>query len=449
MDQSKNMKLTLGALTIPIFLELLLGILIQNVDLFMLSKYHEDAVAAIGAANRILLMVIVMFGFIGSGTTIVLSRMMGAGQSDDAEEAAVVSLVANSIIGVLFSLLLWQGAGTFLNFMDLTPNVHSMAEGYLKVVGGFLFLQAVILTINAILKSHGHTKQILYASIMMNLINVFGNYILIFGQFGLEPMGTDGAALSTVVARLITSVALYFILIKTIGHALPFARLLSMPSAHLKKILSIGIPSAGEYFTYLSAQFVVFFFITTMGTQSITTQIYVQTIMELVFIISTSLANGTKIIIGHHIGAKRYGDAYKQCIQSFKWGAVFTITATLFLWMLSKPIIGLFTESTTVQSGFSLLLLMAVVFEPARMFYLIGINALRAVGDARYTFYVAAIFMWGIGVPLSYALGVHFSLGLVGIWMAFILDEWIRGVVIVRRWRSRSWVHPLKQNLSA
>jgi Na+-driven multidrug efflux pump len=99
----------------------------------------------------------------------------------------------------------------------------------------------------------------------------------------------------------------------------------------------------------------------------------------------------------------------------------------------------LFTDNKEIIKTGSTLLLLCLILEPGRTFNLVVINSLRATGDAVFTVKMGVLSMWGIAVPLSYFLGIHYGLGLAGVWIAFITDEWLRGIIMYYRWKSRAW----------
>jgi Na+-driven multidrug efflux pump len=110
-------------------------------------------------------------------------------------------------------------------------------------------------------------------------------------------------------------------------------------------------------------------------------------------------------------------------------------TASLF----RHQLIGLFTNDADIIAVGASIFLLSVVLEPGRTFNIVIINSLRAAGDARFPVMMGVLSMWGVSVPLAYLLGVHFGIGLLGIWIAFACDEWLRGIIMLLRWRSRAW----------
>ncbi|MCE7794929.1 MATE family efflux transporter [Salipaludibacillus sp. CUR1] len=436
----KRHKLTLFALTWPIFIEILLHMLMGNADTLMLSQYDDDAVAAVGVSNQIMSVIIVMFGFVATGTTILIAQNLGANNNKKASHIAVVSICTNVIFGFGLSLVLFLFGRQILLAMNLPEELMSTALIYLQIVGGFAFVQALLMTLSAIVKSHGFTKDAMYVTLGMNVVNVIGNYILIFGAFGAPSMGATGVALSTAFSRGLGTVILFIVLYKRVKGDLPWAFLVRrFPKEELRDLLRIGIPSAGEHLSYNTSQMVITYFVATMGTAALTTRVYALNIMMFAFLFSIAIGQGTQILVGHLIGEKRYEEAYKRCLRSLWIGmSVSTFTAFTFA-VFREQILNIFTDNTQIIQLGSILLILTVILEPGRAFNLIVINSLRAAGDVKFPVYIGILSMWGVSVTISYTAGIWLGLGLIGVWIALIMDEWLRGLLMLRRWKTRKW----------
>jgi putative MATE family efflux protein len=436
----KNVKnLSLFAITWPIFIEILLHMLMGNADTLMLSQYSDESVAAVGVANQILFVVIVMFGFIATGTSVLVAQHLGAKENQEAEEVSRVSIVGNLLFGLLLSVCLIVFGESILQLMKLPRELFAEAYGYLLIVGGFSFVQALIMTMGAILKSNGYTRDTMYITIGMNLLNVLGNYLFIFGPFGFPVLGVQGVAISTTVSRVLAMGVLFVLLLKRTSLSTRSSLWFPLPVRHVKNLLKIGIPSAGEHLSYTSSQMLIMYFITIMGTEAITTRIYTQNIMMFIFLFGVAVSQGTQIIIGHLVGAKAFQEAYDRCLKSLKLAITVAIVMAIGVSMFSDTLFSIFTSNDHIIQTGGTLLLLTIILEPGRSFNLVIINALRAAGDVKLPVYMGILSMWGLGVPISYFLGIEFGLGLIGIWIAFIIDEWIRGLVMLWRWRTRVW----------
>ncbi|MBD1380608.1 MATE family efflux transporter [Metabacillus arenae] len=436
-----NRKLTLFALTWPIFIELFLHMLMGNADTLMLSQYSDDSVAAVGVANQILNLIIVMFGFIATGTTILIAQSLGANQKKEAIEISYMSIAANFISGLFIGIIVFLSSNQILKMMDLPIELIPDGSIYLKIVGGLSVVQALIMTIGAVIRSYGFTRDTMYVTIGMNIINVIGNYLFIFGPFGFPVLGVQGVAISTVVSRVIGLIVITLILVKRVDLSLRLKKLFTVPIYHLKNLLKIGIPSAGEHLSYNTSQMVITFFVTMLGAEALTTKVYAQNLMMFIFLFSMAISQGTQILIGHHIGARDYDSAYKRCMRSLYFAIALSIGMGIVFSFFSEQLFSIFTDSQSIISVGSILILLTIILEPGRAFNMVIINSLRAAGDVKFPVYVGILSMWGVGVPIAYYFGIHLGYGLVGVWLSFIADEWLRGILMYFRWKSKVWVN--------
>lgn len=432
-------KLNIFSLTWPIFIEIFLHMLLGNADTLMLSKFSDDAVAAVGVTNQILWITIIMFGIISTGTTILVSQYLGAKNQEKALQTVTISLALNFVFGVLFSAIVFIFAPYLLRLMNLPQKLIFDGVRYLRIVGGFSFLQAVIMTMIAALRSYGFMKDSMNVTIGMNILNIIGNALFIFGVMGVPQLGVTGVAISTSVSRVIGVIVLLIIIYKRTGVKLSIKPLIPFPKRILKDLLKIGIPTAGEQMAYQTSQLVITYFITLLGGYSLTTKVYVQNLSMFVFLFALAVAQGNQILIGHLIGANKTEEAYIRCLKSLKAAFLVSAGMALIFALNSKFLLQLFTQNKEIIAVGSSVMLVVFILEPGRTFNLVVINALRAAGDVKFPVYMGMISMWGVSITLSYLLAIHLGLGLVGMWIAFAVDEWLRGLIMLWRWRSYKW----------
>lgn len=204
--------------------------------------------------------------------------------------------------------------------------------------------------------------------------------------------------------------------------------------------MKIGVPSAGEQLSYNASQMVITYFVAQLGTIAITTKVYTQNIMMFIFLFSVAIGQGTQILIGHMIGAGKIEDAYVRALKSLRISIFISLATAGVIYLVAKPFLGIFTDNGSIIEAGTVLLLMTVVLEPGRAFNLIMISSLRSAGDVKFPVYIGILVMWGISVTFAWFFGIFLGLGLIGIWIGFIADEWLRGVLMLRRWKQRNWV---------
>lgn len=429
----------LVALTTPIFVETLLIMMLGVVDTIMLGLYADRAVAAVGVVNQLLFLVFLAFGVTTAGTTVLCSQYIGARQREGFLQAVGVSLVFNALLGGIVSLLLYHDSTTLLLFMDLQPELIPDAQSYMQIVGGGAVLQAVALTLSAVLRSAGLAVWPMWATLIMNLLNGVGNYGLIFGALGLPEMGVEGAAISTVCSRAVCMVILLVVLFRTAVPALPVRLFRPFPTDKLRNLLRIGLPSAGEQVSYCLSQVVITYFINMLGTNALTARTYSVNLVMLSFLFSLALGQGGSICIGHLVGEGRKNAAYVLGLYCLKLSLIITVCMSVATALAGRAIIPLLTANAEVIEMVGLVLLIDVVLEVGRAVNILFVNSLRATGDAAYPFWVGVVVMWVMATGMGYVFGITLGLGLAGMWLAFLLDENIRAVILFRRWKSRRW----------
>ncbi|SEO56203.1 putative efflux protein, MATE family [Amphibacillus marinus] len=427
-------------ITWPIFIEVFLQMLMKFSDVFMLSFVSDQAVAAIGVVNQVMMFTFVLFNFTAMGAGVVVAQYVGAQQPKQVRKTIAHAITFNLIFGLLVSIIVVLFRYQFLNLFSLEQELYDFANTYISIVGVALFAQAIILTISAILQAMGFTKDVMYTVLIMNAANILGNYLFIFGAFGVPQIGVTGVALSTALIRLFAMIALFRILLKRMPLKLSWRYFVKIENAYIKKILHIGAPAAGEQMSYNLSQIVITIFITAIGGTALATRVYAQNLIGFMMIFSLSVAKGMQIYIGQLVGAGREKEAYKNMFIGLRYSLIVAVTIGSILALLGQQIFGLFTSDLNVISLGATILIIGLILEPGRTTNLVTISSLRASGDARFPVLVAVLIMWGVCVPLAYLLGITFDLGLAGIWIAMAADEWIRAAILLSRWISKRWM---------
>ncbi|MFD1776891.1 MATE family efflux transporter [Paenibacillus rhizophilus] len=432
-------KISLVKLTWPIFLELFLFMLMGTVDTFMISSVSDDAVSGVGAANQIIQIGILVLSVVGNGAAVVVSQYLGSRKPLEAAEVTANSITLSMAIGVLMSLILLVFGGSLLSLLHVQGDILAYGRAYMHIVGSFIFFQALINALAAAIRTYGFTVQTMLLSLLMNILHVVGNYILIFGHFGFPALGVQGAAISTVVSRLICVFLFFLLMYRIMEIRVKWSYYISLSKNYVLKILKIGIPSAFESIIYQACQLVFTLYITYLGAEAMATRQYALNISTYIYLFSMAVAMGTSIIVGHLVGGRNPQEAYKRVFQSVKWALLATVIIDVLAIMFRVPLFGLFTDNENIIVMGAQVMLLSFFLETGRTTNLIIINALRASGDAKFPVYMGLISMVCMSLPLAYVLVFQFHLGLAGVWLANAADEWTRAVIMYFRWRSRAW----------
>jgi len=433
----KQLERNIYKLTWPIFVELLFFMLMGSVDTLMLSKYSDLAVAAVGNANSVLNLFAVLFNIIAAGIAIVVSQYLGANRETDAKRAVKSGVYTNFGVGIIIFFILQLFGKMIFSLIQTDVSIIEWSLSYLKTMAWALLFVSISSALSAAFRSYGKPKVVMIIMILANLLNVFLNYVFIFGNFGAPELGVFGAALGTLISRIFIVITLVYLLFRVLGITI---WKFDYHTKSVKTILKVGLPSALENFLYSFSQIFIMAFINQMGTESVTARSYVFLLLTYVYVFTISFSNANSIIIGYYIGEQKPEEAYAYSFKTFKITIIFIMIMLIVMNILADPILRMLTGNETIIQLAKTVLLVGILLEIARVMNWIFLQSLRGTGDALYPLKVAAVSMIGIGVLFSYVLGITFGLGLVGVFIALSLDEFARGLAMLLRWKSKSWV---------
>lgn len=426
-------------LTWPLFLELILYSVIGSVDTLMLNNFDTNATGAVGNVNQILGLFQVLSNIITAGTGILLAQYIGAGKSLKEKQPLIIgALMVNALLGVMFSLAAVFGTDILLDLMRVNPEHREYCAEYMRIVGGFLWVQMLAMTFSTVIRTHGKTTASMIFSVVMNLVNVGLNVLLIYGVWIFPKLGVSGAAIATVVSKCLACAAggiyTFFFVLKGMSLRIHWKNTWKS----IKSVVAIGSPAAGEQISYTLSKIVVMAMINSLSAAAVDTYALINTIVTFVYLLSMALGQGTSIIIGWEVGKGTTDEAKKLAMFSTR---ISTLMAMVFLGILiaiGYPLLNLLNPQI-VKLGMAVLVA-DILLELGRSRNLVLVNALRAAGDVRYPLYVGLFSMWFFSVGMSWLLGIQFGWGLVGIWLGLGMDEFFRAVAMQIRWQKGTWI---------
>ena len=439
MDSIGVGKKNLISLIIPIFFELLLVTIVGNIDTIMLGYYSDEAVGAIGGITQLLNIQNVIFSFINMATAILTAQFLGAKDYKRVKQVISVSLVLNVLLGLILGgiyLFFWE---SLLQKINLPAELIGIGKYYFQMVGGLCILQGIILSCGAILKSHGRPTETLIINVGVNILNIIGNAFFIFGWLGMPVLGPTGVGISTVISRGIGCVAAFYMMCKYCNFTFKKKYIKPFPFKIVKNILSIGLPTAGENLAWNVGQLMIVAMVNTMGTTIIASRTYLMLISSFTMTLSIALGQGTAIQVGHLVGAGEIKEVYHKCLKSLKIALIFAFVTTSLVFLFRKPIMSIFTTNPDILKASLKIFPLMILLEMGRVFNIVIINSLHAAGDIKFPMFMGITCVFAVAVLFSYLFGISLGWGLAGIWLANAMDEWIRGLAMYFRWKSKKW----------
>jgi len=434
LDQRMNIR----TIVWPIFVESLLRLSMMTIDVLMLSRYSDDAVAAVGLTGSFIFFLLLTYTIVSSGSAIVMGQALGAQQQDDATAYAQSGLLLAILLSFAVGLVFFFASSSVVALYSLEPAAHQYAVQYLTIVGSLSIGMSVSILLAVVLRAHGFSKSPMMIQMLAAAINVCGNYLALFAPFGLPETGVVGVAFSTVVSQLIAAAAGFCVLIH---QRVPFSlrNTFRFDLPRLTAILKVGIPNGAEGLSYNMSQITIMFFVAQFGTAALAAVAITQTVTRFTFVFAMSVGGGAQIMASYMVGQNRSAELKSMVHRLWVIGVAVSFGSALAMVLLRAPLAAFFTSDPATQTLIGLLILASLLLEPGRAINLIVLAALKGSGDVVFPVKVGVLSMWGVGVLLAYALGLHWSWGLVGIWVAMGLDECTRGLIMIHRWHSEQW----------
>ena len=343
-----SLKRQLKVLTIPVFIEMALVMMLGAVDTVMLSRYSDNSVAAVGLDNQLISLVFLVYQFFSMGAAILCAQYIGAGLRKRLIQVVGMALTVNLVLGLAVSTLLYLFAEELLHVMGLRPELMGDGLVYLRLTGALSFFQALALTFSASLRSADKVVYPMVVTGIVNVVNILGNYALIFGHWGCPQLGVEGAAISTATCRAIAMVLLAIIHFRVHIPRFPLRYFRPMPWQELKNLFYIGIPAMSENISYCLSQVVITYFINQISNEALATRAYCHNMIMFVYLFCLSITQGGDILVGHLVGQRRHQAAYILGNYFFRWSMIITLTGSIILALTGKSILSAFTDNAEI-----------------------------------------------------------------------------------------------------
>ena len=431
----------LKRLIAPMIIEQFLAILVGMSDSIMVATVGEHAVSGVSLVDNIFILLIYLFAALATGGAVVMGQYLGQNKHEKANRAVNQLILFTALFAICIMIGLYLARNLILHrvFGAIEANVMEASKTYLLIVSASIPFIALYNAGAAVFRTMGNSKVPMYLSMMMNAINVGGNAILIFG-FG---MGVAGAATSTLVSRVISAVAIIFLLCSP-EHLLHLERPFSfkLDFGMLKKIAYIGIPNGLENGMFQLGKIMVLSMITGFGTAAIAANAVSNIIATFQVLPGMSVGMAVITVCSRCVGAGDYEAARYYTRKILKLVhiliIVFSVTTLvalpgiMYLYNLSDDAMT-FTKQIIWYHGICCMLIWPEAFTLP--------NTLRAASDVKFCMILSIISMWVFRIAFSYIIGVRMGMGVLGVWIAMTIDWAVRAVLVIIRYRGKRWQH--------
>ena len=429
----------LAALILPLIVEQFLAVLVGMADSVMVASVGEAAVSGVSLVDNIMVLFTNLFAALATGGAVIAGQYLGQKNGKLASRAATQLIWFTTILAVVIMAVIYCGKWFVLHvvFGQIDADVMGHADTYLMIVTASIPFIALYNAGAAIFRAMGNSKVSMQVAMIMNAVNVAGNAILIYGF----RRGTEGVAIPTLVSRITAAVLILFMLSRRenvirIEKTFRFRPDWTM----VKRILGIGIPNGLENSMFQLGKIIVLSLVSTFGTYAIAANAVCNAVANFQVLPSMAINLAVTAVIARCVGAGDHEQAEyftKKLIRLVylcMWivNLIVLCVMPLVLWAYNlSDITAQTARSVLYFHSVSACLIWPVSFTVP--------SALRAAGDAKVTMVISLASMWIFRIIFSYLLGGWLGLGVLGVWIAMVIDWCVRAVCMTLRYKTGRW----------
>jgi len=413
------------------------------VDTIMVGPLGPAAIGASGMSNSIFFAVAVFGMGVMLGLDALVATSYGAGRLDDCKRWLHHGILVALIVAPTIMLIFYAALTTTAHW-GLHPSVRAQAQPYMAILGLGAVPLLLYATFRRYLQGIHAVRPVMTALVTANLVNVFGNWVLIWGHLGLPELGINGSAWATVAARTYMAAFLGLAIArehrKRDGAHPPFV----FEWARVRRLLTFGLPAASQVTLEVGVFAAVSALAGTLDPVSLGAHQIALNIAALAFMVPLGLASAAAVRVGHAVGAADGRRAVQAGWTALAVGAIITGSVGVLLIVAPTPMLRAFTDDRQLLSIGVRLLSIAAVFQLFDGTQAVATGVLRGVGDTRTPMAVNVIGHWAFGLPVGWWLCFRRGWGVVGLWVGLSIGLIFVAAVLTVAWhrQSRRFVLP-------
>lgn len=406
-------------LAYPVSIGYLGQVMLGVVDSLMIGQVGAVPLAASSLVNSLLILILVL----GIGMSVAVTPLVAIARgSKNADECGVIlrqALLVNSVFSILLMLATFFTAD-LLTLMNQPEDVVELAESYMKIVSISILPFMIFQTYKQFIEGLGDTKPGMFVNIAANIVNVFGNWVLIYGNLGFPRLELDGAGIASTLTRIFTAIAIFYYVTRSKRYREydPSLKFKSVNLPIIKKIIGVGAPTGLQMFFEIGGFSFAAIMIGWMGATALAAHQIAISLASITFMITLGISVAATITVGHEYGKKNFKELRRSGFSSIALGAGLMTTFGIIFIIFKDVLPTFYVSDEDVILLASNLLIVAAFFQIFDGIQVVGLGVLRGLTDVKLPMIISLIAYWVIGIPLGYYLGFILELGAVGVWIS-------------------------------
>ncbi len=439
LPKSRVLDKGLWGMSAPMFVDQAVTYTIPMVDMFFLSRISDSAAAAVGAITPL---VFVANQFLSvsafSGASIASQRI---GANDYQRGNATIAAYAIFILGLalIAALAVNIGGPWVAGAMHLSPKVELHAVTYLSVIGWMVAINGLRVLYQTILNIYGEPQWNTLGNIILFGVNLAGNAVAVYGFMGIPPTGVLGVAVASIVAAGCSFVFVLLVVHLKLKIKIPFNLGWQGFGGLIAPVVLIAAPSILEPMSFQGYMIALNWIAADVSDLALKVKVYAYNTFLFCLMISIALSMANEAIVAQRVGRGEFDMVDLQVKQTLRYALIGTSLLALLWFAFNKQVLNVYSQDAAVIALGFWAFLWSFLAEPWRTTNIVVGSSLRCTGDAAFTSVSSIVVIWLFSVPLAYCLALPLGMGLYGILIAAIIDELVRALIKLWRWRKGSW----------
>lgn len=436
-------------IALPVAMQGMLNTIVNLVDTMMIGTLGETAIAAVGLANKVFFVFsLLVFGVV-SGSGVLAAQYWGKKDVGNIRKVLGLALMISLVGAMCFVLPAELQPKMVMRIFTTSEGAIAVGAAYLSVVALSYPFTAVTNTYVAMMRAVGEVKAPVIISSMTILINITFNYILIFGHFGAPALGAVGAAVATLIARIVECTAIITVTYYTRSPiACRVKELFGYSRAFLTQFISTCTPVIANEFIWGLGTTMYSLAYGRMGDNAVAAITIATTIQDIVVVLFQGLSAATAVILGNEMGAGHLKRAEKYAKNFFILQFMVTLGAMVLCYGIRGNIIGMYRITDSVAWDVNLCLLVFIIYMPFKMFnYVNVVGVLRSGGDTKVCLFIDTSGVWFIGIPMAFIGGLYMKQAIYIVYAMVMTEEIYKAIIGYIRYRQKKWLRNLNAEL--
>jgi len=423
-------------LAVPVSIGQLGHIMLGVVDSFMVGRLGAEELAASSLANGLFFLILV-FG-IGMSFAITTFIAIAKGEDNNKKCGVIVrqALLVNLVFSVILTILTYSAA-QLVGYLNQEPLVATLTQSYLEILSISILPFMLFQTYRQFVEGLSFTQPPMYMAIIANFVNIFGNWVFIFGNLGMPAYGLDGAGYATLITRTFMGLGLMYYVLKSIRFKQydPTLKFKSVNVKMIKKIINVGFPTGLMYSMEVGAFAIAAIIIGWFGSKQLAAHQIAMNLASISYMVVLGISAASTIRVGNYFGKKNMLDVKAAGNSGLLLAVSFMASTGVLFIVLNRFLPSLYIGDTDVIEIASGLLIIAALFQLSDGVQAVGIGILRGLTDVKIPMYITFVSYWIIGIPVSLLLAFYFDMESMGVWIGLLLGLTIAATSFVIRFR--------------